>query len=84
MVDVQRVQYVTQKAVHARIVRRLRQRGNAFHHSQGHYYIDRGDRVACYSLEQLASLLEVLRPWERVECYWGGIVLRSVAEQSPP
>jgi hypothetical protein len=83
MVDFQPVQYVSQRAVHTRIVRSLRQRGSTFHHSRGHYYIDRGDRVACYSLEQLASLLEVLRPWERVECYWGRIVRQSIEQQSP-
>jgi hypothetical protein len=83
MVDIQRVRYVSQKAVHTRIVRSLRQRGSTFHHSRGHYYIDRGDRVACYSLEQLASLLEVLRPWERVECYWRRTVAQSIEEQTP-
>lgn len=83
MVDIQRVRYVSQKAVHARIVRSLRQRGNTFHYSQGHYDIRRGERVAIYSLEQLASLLEVLRPWERVECYWGRICRLSIEEQSP-
>lgn len=83
MVDFQRVRCVSQKAVHMRIVRSLRQRGNAFHHSRGHYYIDRGERVACYSLEQLASLLEVLRPWERIECYWRRTVAQSIEEQTP-
>jgi hypothetical protein len=83
MVDFQRVEYVSRKAAHARIVRRLRQRGNAFHHSRGHYYIDQGDRVAGYSLDQLAVLLGVLRTWERIECYWGGVIRSSIEEGCP-
>ena len=66
MVDFQRLTYVSRSAVHRRVVRRLTAQTTQFVASHGIFSIDKGGRKVFFDLEQLAVLLDVLRPWERV------------------